>query len=287
MSTTEEEHLLTGYIEDGKFVARCLPNPFTATDNVAMISGGIETSGKVAFTYGKVEGRLKTTPHSGNFPAFWMMPQDNSAGWPYAGEIDIWEQIDAQNTTWHTIHTRWANSTADGALCQGQGNNPPKSGTGTAINGEYHTFGLEWTPTILKWFVDGKQVFSYAKSANQSDLDLGQWPFDKPFYIILNQSVGNGGWAANADTSFTYETLFDWVRVYKDNNVDGLSNVTASTLDVTTAPGIIRIVSPEEAAVSVVDMAGRVVFSGIVQGNKTISVGSGVYAVGGQKVLVP
>ena len=287
MSTTQEEHLLTGYIEDGKFVARCLPNPFTATDNVAMISGGIESSGKVAFTYGKVEGRLKTTPHSGNFPAFWMMPQDNSLGWPYAGEIDIWEQIDAQNTTWHTIHTRWANSTADGALCQGQSNNPPKSGTGTATNGEYHTFGLEWTPTILKWFVDGKQVFSYAKSSNQSDLNLGQWPFDKPFYIILNQSVGNGGWAANADTSFTYETLFDWVRVYQDKNSTGLSNVKASTLDVTTAPGLIRIVSPEETAVSVVDMAGRVVFSGTIQGNKIISVGSGVYAVGGQKVLVP
>ena len=64
-------------------------------------------------------------------------------------------------------------------------------------------------------------MWSYLKSTKQSELEDGQWPFDAPFYLILNQSVGSGAWAKPADTSFTYETQFDWVRVYqKQEDID-------------------------------------------------------------------
>ncbi len=290
LSINDEEHVLTGFIEDGQFVARCIPNPFKGTDNVAMISGGIRTKGKYSFTYGKVEGRLKTEPHAGNFPAFWMLPQNSVEGWPYDGEIDIWEQIDGQNISHHTIHTKWANGKSDGSECQGQGNNPAKSGqNGNTTNGYYHTFGLEWTEKMLTWYVDGKKVFSYAKSTDQSHLDLGQWPFDAPFYIILNQSVGNGSWAANVDTGHTYETLFDWVRVYqKKAPSTGIDNVEKSSdMDVYVYPGTIRIVTPETKKVIVADLEGRIIFSEALQGNHNIAVHKGIYVMNGKKVLVP
>ncbi len=290
LSINDEEHALTGYIEDGQFVARCIPNPFKDTDNVAMISGGIRTKGKYSFTYGKIEGRLKTEPHAGNFPAFWMMPQNTVEGWPYDGEIDIWEQIDGQDISHHTIHTKWANSTADGSECQGQANNPTKSGQyGSTTNGYYHTFGFEWTENMLTWYVNGKKVFSYAKSTNQDHLDRGQWPFDAPFYIILNQSVGNGSWAANVDTSHTYETLFDWVRVYqKKDPATSIDRVESSNdIDVYVSPGTIRIVAPETTKVLVADLEGRAVFSETVQGNHDVAVHKGIYIVNGKKVLVP
>lgn len=292
LSKTEEEHELTGFVEDGKFVARCLPNPYQDTDDVAMISGGISTSDIFSFTYGKLEARILTNPYSGNFPAFWMMPQDNSAGWPYGGEIDIWEQINSENTSWHTIHSRWANSTSDGSLCQGQSSNPTKAGSNSNTTaGNYHTFGLEWTDTKLTWYVDGVQVFSYAKLANNAEaLELGQWPFDKPFYIILNQSVGNGSWAAAADVTHTYETLFDWVRVYQKNaSTDGIVTTRANgqAVDVTTSRGTIRVVAEQETPVTIADIAGRVVFKGKLQGNKSLNVQTGVYIVNGKKVLVP
>jgi beta-glucanase (GH16 family) len=288
LSKTDEEHALTGFIEDGQFVARALPNPFTATDNVAMISGGIQTEGRFDFTYGKIEGRLLTNGYTGNFPAFWLMPTDGSDGWPYCGEIDIWEQINTENTSYHTIHSRWANSTSDGSLCQGQSSNPTKSGSRANVTtGNYHTFGLERTDKKLTWYVDGTQVFSYAKSDNQSDLDLGQWPFDKPFYIILNQSVGNGGWAAAPDTQHTYETRFDWVRVYEDVQLTGMSSVRQDEMDLFTAPGSLHIVAPYATKVTVVDLAGRTLFSQQVQGNHTLPLLHGVYVVNGRKVLVP
>lgn len=293
---TTEGQKLTGWIEDGKLVLRCLANPYddevnaNTKEKLDMISGAVETAGKVDFTYGKVEGRLMTVGHTGNFPAFWMMPAKSTyGGWPYSGEIDIWEQIDAQNITHHTIHSKWANKTTDGTDCQGQTNNPAKTGTATATLENYHTFGLEWTENLLTWYVDGKQVFSYAKSTSESDLNLGQWPFDKPFYLILNQSVGNGSWAKAADTSFTYETKFDWVRVYqKDESTTGISAAdSARQLDFYVYPGKIRIVSPASTPVSIVDMQGRVVYSETLQGNKTVALDHGAYVLNGTKVVVP
>lgn len=285
----------TGWIEDGKLVLRCVKNEFADEkrgDNgskLEMISGAVESADKITFTYGKVEGRLKTTAHSGNFPAFWMMPNKSTyGGWPDSGEIDIFEQINNENTSYHTIHSHWANGKSDGGL--GQSGNPQKGGTSATTTGDYHVYGLEWTENMLTWFVNGKKVFSYAKSTNQDDLDQKQWPFDKPFYLILNQSVGNGGWAANPDLNFTYETKFDWVRVYQKADGDlitGVNNVKETTLDYYVTPGQIRLVAPYETLVRIVDLQGRNVFVQQVQGNKNVQLPSGIYLVNGNKVIVP
>lgn len=287
----------TGRIEDGKLVLRCMANPYAdEKDNngnkLEMISGAVESSNKISFTYGKVESRIMTTGHRGNFPAFWLMPNNSTyGGWPYSGEIDIWEQIDASDVTYHTIHSKWANTTKDGSECQGQANNPAKAGRGTGALGEYHVFGLEWTENLLKWFVDGKQVFSYAKSSNQNALNLGQWPFDKPFYIILNQSVGSGSWAANRDLDFVYETKFDWVRVYQKEGGDitSVNNTAATTsaFDYYVTPGKVRIVAPYETAIQIVDTQGRSVYNQMVQGNTDVYLTKGVYLINNSKVLVP
>ena len=285
----------TGWIEDGKLVLRCVKNEFDDEkrgDNgskLEMISGAVESADKITFTYGKVEGRLKTTAHSGNFPAFWMMPNKSTyGGWPDSGEIDIFEQINNEDKSYHTIHSHWANGSGDGGL--EQGSNPQKGGTSATTTGDYHVYGLEWTENMLTWFVNGKKVFSYAKSTNQDDLDKKQWPFDKPFYLILNQSVGNGGWAANPDLNFTYETKFDWVRVYQKADGDlitGVNNVKETTLDYYVTPGQIRLVAPYETLVRIVDLQGRNVFVQQVQGNKNVQLPSGIYLVNGNKVIVP
>lgn len=285
----------TGWIEDGKLVLRCVKNEFNDEkrgDNgnkLEMISGAIESANKVTFTYGKVEGRLKTTAHSGNFPAFWMMPNESTyGGWPSSGEIDIFEQINNENTSYHTIHSHWANGAADGGL--GNSGKPQKGGTSATTTGEYHVYGLEWTEDILKWFVDGKQVFSYAKSTTQDDLDKLQWPFDKPFYLILNQSVGNGGWAANPDLNFTYETKFDWVRVYQKANGDltGINNASAtSSFDFYVSAGKVRLVAAKKTLATIYDLSGRKVFSQTIQGNVDVRLPQGIYVINGKKVVIP
>ena len=282
-SQTAEGQQKTAFIRDGKLVTRCIKNTIAEEGDVEMISGAIESSDKMYFTYGRVEGRLRTTPHVGNFPAFWLMPQDNSAGWPNAGEIDIWEQIDTENKTYHTVHTH---CTYDLHLAL------PNSGSTHTNAADYHVITLDWTPELLTWYVDGTKAFSYAKTKQSYLLEKGQWPYDKPFYLILNQSVGNGSWAKNCDVNFEYETLFDYVRLYqKDGEGDITSAVkdvktNGSALDAYAQQGGLLLVAPEAQKVDVYSISGTRVFSGLVQGNRFVSLTKGVYVVAGKKIVV-
>ena len=284
----------TGFVEDGKLVLRCLQNTIDSEkdgsgNKLEMISGALETSSTFSFTYGKVEGRMLTNPHTGNFPAFWMMPLKSTyGGWPYSGEIDIVEFIDDTHKSYHSIHSKWANSTKDGDQCQGQSSNPAKTANVSTTQNQWNVYGFEWTENLMKWYVNGKQVFSYAKSTSDSDLELGQWPFDKPFYLIINQSAGSGAWAKNRDLDYVYETKFDWVRVYQTAAQTGLAEATTSTtLDVYAAPGKIRLVAPKAVDVTVADLTGRLLYKANVQGNKDVNVPTGLYIVNSKKVFVP
>lgn len=206
------------FLQDGHLVCRAIPNPDQESDPVPMLSGSIETRGHFSFTYGWVEARLKTTPHKGNFPAFWMMPQPPADSWPKGGEIDIFEAIDAQNTAYHTLHSHWINTL-------GNRNNPKHGFSESVTQGDWHVFAANWTEDLITFYVDGNPVGSYAKSQNDADLEQGQWPFLHDFYLILNQSVGDGSWAKNPDTSFTYETQFDWVRVFQKDAPTGVDPI--------------------------------------------------------------
>lgn len=282
-SQSAEGQQKTAFIRDGKLVTRCIKNTIAEEGDVDMISGAIESSDKMYFTYGRVEGRLRTTPHVGNFPAFWLMPQDNSAGWPNAGEIDIWEQIDTENKTYHTVHTH---CTYDLHLAL------PNSGSTHTNAADYHVITLDWTPELLTWYVDGTKAFSYAKTKQSYLLENGQWPYDKPFYLILNQSVGNGSWAKNCDVNFEYETLFDYVRLYQKDGEGDLTTAvkdvktSGSALDAYAQQGGLLLVAPEAQKVDVYSISGTRVFSGLVQGNRFVSLTKGVYVVAGKKIVV-
>lgn len=258
------------YVQDGKLVCRAIPNPDTSTDNVPMITGAVQTQGKFGFKYGKIEGRILTNPHTGNFPAFWMMPDDQSAGWPDCGEIDIWEQIDNENKAYHTLHTGYRTSMV--------------SYSEACSTDRYHTFGFEWDAERMTWYLDGKAVGTHLK---KNITAANSWPFDKSFYIILNQSVGNGSWARPADEGHSYETRFDWVRVYQKKSPEaGISHAGAGHLGISLLPGAVRLSADAACLVHVSDVAGRTILKEQVSGVKMLKVQSGIYVVNGRKVLV-
>ena len=274
------------FINDGKLVCRAVPNPYQDEDPVPMITGGVKSQGKFAFTYGKVECRALSNPWIGNFPAIWMMPADNSKGWPNAGEIDIWEVIDTDERSYHTIHSNWSYNLGN------TGN--PKSSFNTPVKlDRYHTYGLEWDAKSLNWYVDGRLVGTYEKSTDSSVLNQGQWPFDKHFYLILNQSVGNGAWAANADVNHVYETTFDWIRVYQkkgQQNTDGTVDIeevgapSAPAINVVEGGILVNSITPQ--TISVYDLCGRLIDNRSVVGTARFCLPQGIYLVNGTKVVV-
>ena len=202
------DSIAVAYIQEGKLACRAIPNKERSMDPVPMITGAIETRNRFSFTYGKVEVRLRTNLHRGNFPAAWMMPQPPAERWPEAGEIDIFESIDAEGVAYHTVHSNWTYNL-------GHRSDPRSSFSEKVTVGQWHIYTLEWTETSLTWLVDGKVVGSYEKSNNPEALSQGQWPFDRPYYVILNQSVGDGSCAKAADTAYVYTTFFDYVRIYQ------------------------------------------------------------------------
>ena len=196
------------YVDKGNLVLKAIPNTDRTADKAAMLTGAIETRGLYSFKHGKVEVRAKVYAHTGTFPAIWMMPQSSKEGWPACGEIDIFETIDTQDVTYHTVHSHWTYNL-------GHHSDPLSSYSATYSMEDYHVYGFEWEEGTMRWYVDGTQVGSYSRSDDPEAIAQGQWPFEKEFYLILNQSVGNGSWAAPADTTHTYRMDVDWVRVYQ------------------------------------------------------------------------
>jgi beta-glucanase (GH16 family) len=69
-------------------------------------SARLKTQGKAAWTYGRIEARIKIPRGQGIWPAFWMLGTNiTSVNWPNCGEIDILENIGREPKIVHgTVH---------------------------------------------------------------------------------------------------------------------------------------------------------------------------------------
>ena len=194
---------------------------FYGTDTSAVISNGtlkiiakkrasevisIRMNSKDSWLYGYFEARMKMPVGKGTWPAFWMMPK-NFNKWPDDGEIDIMEFVGYEPNVVHsTVHTAAYNH----SIGTQKGNKTSVSNAST----EFHVYSLEWTPTYIKGFADGKEYFKFS---NDNQNNKATWPFNAPFYLKLNMAWGgNWGGAQGIDPAAlpaTYE--IDYVRVYQ------------------------------------------------------------------------
>ncbi|WP_367390677.1 family 16 glycosylhydrolase [Lewinella sp. LCG006] len=219
-------------------------------------SGKIETLGKITFQYGKIEASMKLPRGPGTWPAFWMLGEnifEPGIGWPRCGEIDIMEHGQDFNNLGAAIHTQAYNHTI-----------------GTQITGTYqiddydtgfHTYGLVWDTEEMSFSVDG-ETYMRVKKSSIGDSEA-QWPFDQPFFIILNHAVG-GAWGGTPDNSLYPHTVeVDWVRVYKDEQPTSTA-VLEETPSLSVYPnptsGLVQITigeNPTAVTVSLNDITGR------------------------------
>jgi beta-glucanase (GH16 family) len=194
------------FIKNGKLVCRAIPNNDRESDYVPMLTGAVETKDKFSFQYGKVEVRMRTNLKQGNFPAAWMVP-DYKLDKRY-GEIDIVEMFGNEGKAAHNVHTH-------------RSYNLKKEGIKREFKEvidvtKWHVYGVVWTANKIVWTVDGNIVGEYSKIDTPQMISEGQWTFDRPFFLRLNQSVGNSSHPLLVpDFGTTYETQFDWIRVYQ------------------------------------------------------------------------
>jgi len=173
-------------------------------DSGTIRSGKLTTQGKYGVQYGLIEARMRLPAGRGLWPAFWMMPEDKQFRWPLEGEIDILEW------TGNEPH-RIIGAIHFGDLPPGNVHYSETLRTPSVWNGEFHTFGVEWSPQRIRWYVDGREH----GVATPDEAAPWPWVFDrKPFHLILNVAVGGtlGGDVVRDDLPATLDV--DWVRVY-------------------------------------------------------------------------
>lgn len=195
-------------------------------------SARINTLDKENFRYGRIEVRARLPRGQGTWPAIWMLPVDpyvhattcdkgsrwqgssTCDAWPNSGEIDIMEHVGYQPGHIHaTVHTEaynWSNwQQRKGRILVGD----PFD--------QYHTYAIEWRPSRIDMFVDGSVYFSYTNDGS----GWRAWPFDRPFYLILNLAVG-GMWGRAGgpidDEVLPQRLMVDYVRVYRFNDHGGV-----------------------------------------------------------------
>ena len=197
-----------------RYVANDRRTSYTQDDALYIVArkdGGQVISARMnsrdSWLYGYFEAAIWLPKGKGTWPAFWMMPDDQSKGWPACGEIDIMEEVgvDADITS-SSIHCESYNHVKN--------TQKTASRTTPGAESEYHVYALEWTADCIKSYVDGELLLEFR---NDNAGRESTWPFNKKFFLILNLAWGGdwGGYAGVDENALPCTMKVDYVRVYK------------------------------------------------------------------------
>jgi beta-glucanase (GH16 family) len=167
-------------------------------------SSRIITKGKKEFQYGRIEARVKVPSGAGMWPAFWALGNDiETNSWPNCGEIDIVEYVGKNpGQIFTSVHT----PSSYGNTVNSMITNVPN------VEEDFHNYAVEWNENFIDFFFDDTRVYTYfVQTKNQNT-----WPFNKPFFLIINLAVGgNFGGPVASDLVFPRDYFIDYVRVYQ------------------------------------------------------------------------
>jgi len=209
----------------------------------ACTSGRINTLGKVYFTHGKIEARIKMPlTANGLWPAFWMMGNDITYNsWPNCGEIDIVEM--GNQGGYNGVQDRYLNGACHwGPYTDG---NHPNYGPSTTYNyslqDNYHLFTCIWNDNKVAMYIDQDLYPSVSPYYEMSLSDASQENspgryFHKPFFVLFNLAVGGafpGIWDINGITALnsgSRSMYVDWIRIYQKGDASETFYSTKQTV---------------------------------------------------------
>jgi beta-glucanase (GH16 family) len=198
-----KDRLENARVENGKLIIEARKEN---RENKKYTSARLLTKGKFSFQYGTVEVRAKLPKGRGTWPAIWMMSEDMKK-WPDDGELDIMEHVGYHQGYIHaSVHTKKYNHILQ----------THKTDTlfVKKASEKFHVYKADWSPEKIDVYVDDRKFFTY----ENKEKSYGAWPFDKPYFMILNLAIGGfwGGKEGIDDTIFPQRFEIDYVRVYQN-----------------------------------------------------------------------
>ena len=188
-------------------------------------SANVNTRNTSSWLYGRFEIRAKLPKGPGMWPALWFLsplrtpampgphqpknddgtPTDYPSTGPGGGEsrqgeIDLMEAWGTrENRTYTYVH--------------GLTRPSPSARTEHTrdIYNEFHIYAMEWFPDRIDFYRDDVKTLTVEKK------DYDRWPFDKPFYLLMNIAVAGPDEPAPPDEILPQQMVIDYVRVYQWN----------------------------------------------------------------------
>ncbi len=176
-------------LRSGSMIVSAVPTPYNPTFPYA--TGYVDTRGRFAQTYGKIEFRARCQHAPGVWYALW------GRSWAsLVPEIDI--EFLAENTTQVWFVNHW-----------GVPPLPPDERRGfTTVNGmdvtQFHTYTVVWTPDLVEWQIDGTP---YRRITERARIP------HEPMFWVMNAWVGGWGGTPTASTLFPAELEVDYLRI--------------------------------------------------------------------------
>ena len=173
-------------------------------------SARLVSKGKGDWTYGRFEVKAKLPSGRGTWPAIWMLPTGKDyGGWPNGGEIDIMEHVGHEPDVVHaSVHTRAYHHSINTQKTARIDVPAARSG--------FNVYAVEWTPEEIRAYVNRQLYFTFKNERlTNPAAEYRQWPFDKPFHLLLNIAVGGtwGGAEGVDETIWPQRMEIDYVRV--------------------------------------------------------------------------
>ncbi len=190
-------------MRDGYLILRGIENNILEQDTSPVLTGGLFTKGKKLFENGRLEINARLHGARGAWPAFWLLPEN--VQWPDGGEIDIMERLNNDSIAYQTVHSNYT-------YVQGIKDNPKSGGIGAINRDEFNIYAVELYKDSLSFYINDIHTFTYPRIETDKE---GQFPFDRPFYLLIDMQLGGSWVGAIHSEDLPVEMEIDWVRFYQ------------------------------------------------------------------------
>ncbi|WP_432164691.1 glycoside hydrolase family 16 protein [Streptomyces sp. bgisy031] len=169
--------------------------------------GRIDTQSKYTYTYGSLEARVHVPPTNGHIGAVWAQAD---GGLTPGGVIDGTARDGAEMDIMESTYK--ADKYPATVIYDGYGSGYKLSSAvvnAPSLHGTwYHTYGLEWTPTSLKFLYDGAVV----RTVTDPNLISQVQEFPILSHEILASSEGS---VLDAPLDFNSTVYVDYIRIWQ------------------------------------------------------------------------
>ena len=209
------------FIEDGLLKIQPIQKKYRG---FAYTSARINTKSLMEFTYpSRITICFKVPTGIGFWPAFWLMPNDDS-DWPQGGEIDILENRGRiSNVSSSALHfgVDYKNkSTLVGEVLI------PKY---VKFQEKFHSISMLWKKNSIEFFIDNEKTPYFSIDNSHPEFKKYAYPFNRSYYMIINVAVGgkyDDYWVdksafcvdkhcSNKQNPDDHRLLIDWIEYEK------------------------------------------------------------------------